>query len=43
MVGNLDMAIGLTSEVGPMTDAMVDMRDRIGWKGPRAVGFLEYR
>ena len=43
MVGNLNMAIGLTSERGPVTDAMVDVRGRIGQKGARAVGFLEYR
>jgi hypothetical protein len=43
VVGNLDMAIGLTSERGPVTDAMVDVRGRIGQKGPAAGGFLEYR
>ncbi len=42
VVGNLNMAIGLTSERGPVTDAMVDVRGRIGQKGARAVGFLEY-
>ena len=37
VVGNLDMAIGLTSERGPVTDAMVDVRGRIGQKGPAPV------
>ena len=43
VVGNLDMAIGLTSGRDPVTDAMLDVKDRIGQKGPRTVGFLEYR
>ena len=34
MVGNLHMAIALTSEHGPVTGATVDVRGRIGQKGP---------
>ncbi len=34
VVGNLHMAIALTSEQGPVTDATVDVRGRIGRNGP---------
>lgn len=34
VVGNLHTAIALTSEQGPVTGATVDVRGRIGRKGP---------
>lgn len=34
VVGNLHMAIALTSESGPVTGATVDVRGRVGRKGP---------
>lgn len=34
VVGNLHMAIALTSEQGPVMDAAVDVRGRIGREGP---------
>ena len=34
VVGNLHMAVALTSEQGPVTDATVEIRGRIGQRGP---------